>query len=180
MAGHNKWSKIKHKKAVTDAKKSKVFSKYAKLIAVESKRAGGDTSDPGLRAIIDKAKSESMPKDNIDRAVARGTSKDADSLEAITYEFFGPAGIAFIVEVLTDNRNRTGQEIKHMLSKRDLTLGGPNATSWAFQKDGVRWTPLNTVPVVDQDIETFESLVEELDDHDDVQEVYTNAEGYQS
>lgn len=175
MAGHNKWSKIKNKKAVTDAKKSKIFSKYAKLIAVESKRAGGDTSDPGLRAVIDKAKSESMPKDNIERAIARGTNKDAAQLETVSYEFFGPGGIAFIVETLTDNRNRTGQEIRHLLSKRNIELGGPGATLWAFTKEGAEWVPTMTTEVSEEDSSTIEELIEELEDHDDVQYVYSNA-----
>ena len=163
MAGHNKWSKIKNKKAVTDGKKSKIFSRYAKLIAVESKRAGGDITDPGLRAVIDKAKSESMPKDNIERAVARGTNKDAAD------------GIAFIVETLTDNRNRTGPEIRHILSKKNIELGAPGTTAWAFTKEGTEWVPTNPTTVSEEEGVVLGELIDELEDQDDVQNVFTNA-----
>ena len=174
MSGHNKWSKIKHKKEITDGKKSKIFSKYAKLIAVASKAAGGDITDPSLRAVIDNAKAESMPKDNIERAVAKGADKDAADLEAITYEFYGPGGLAFMVETLTDNRNRTAQEIKHLLSRRGYSLGEPGSAAWAFTKNGVEWTPNQTMDLLESDTEVFENLMEDLEEHDDVQDVFTN------
>lgn len=174
MAGHNKWSKIKHKKAVTDGKKSKVFSRHAKLIAVASKAAGGDVSDPGLRAAIDNAKADSMPKDNIERAVAKGTDKDAADMEAISYEFYGPGGLAFIIETLTDNRNRTAQEIKHILSRRGFTLGEPGSAAWAFTKNGTEWTPNSTMDLPESDEESFEALMEDLEEQDDVQDVFSN------
>lgn len=174
MAGHNKWSKIKHKKAATDAKKSKIFSRHAKIIAVASKAAGGDITDPGLRSAIDAAKADSMPKDNIERAVAKGTDKDAADLEPITYEFYGPAGIAFLVETLTDNRNRTGQEIKHLISKKGFSLGEPGSASWAFTKNGTEWVANTPMELPESDAEVFDTLVEELEEHDDVQDVYTN------
>tara|TARA_B100000745_G_scaffold299012_1_gene248864 strand:- start:762 stop:1292 length:531 start_codon:yes stop_codon:yes gene_type:complete len=174
MAGHNKWSKIKHKKAITDGKKSKVFSRHAKLIAVASKAAGGDVSDPGLRAAIDNAKADSMPKDNIERAVAKGTDKNAADLEPITYEFYGPGGLAFIVETLTDNRNRTAQEIKHILSRRGFTLGEPGSAAWAFTKSGMEWTPNSTMDLPDSELESFEALIEDLEEQDDVQDVFSN------
>lgn len=174
MAGHNKWSKIKRKKEVTDAKKSKIFSKYAKLIAVESKRANGDVTDPGLRAVIDKAKAESMPKDNIERAIARGTSKDADTLESIQYEFYGPGGIAFIVDTLTDNRNRTGQEIRHLVSKMGFSLGEPGSAAWAFTKEGTEYVPNSPLDLPEEHEESFDTLYDALEDHDDVQNVFTN------
>lgn len=174
MAGHNKWSKIKRKKEVTDAKKSKIFSKYAKLIAVESKRANGDVTDPGLRAVIDKAKAESMPKDNIERAIARGTSKDADTLESIQYEFYGPGGIAFIVDTLTDNRNRTGQEIRHLVSKMGFSLGEPGSAAWAFTKEGTEYVPNSPLDLPEEYEESFDALYDALEDHDDVQNVFTN------
>ena len=174
MSGHNKWSKIKHKKAITDGKRSKVFSKYAKLIAVASKAAGGDITDPGLRAVIENAKSESMPKDNIERAVAKGADKDAADLEEITYEFYGPGGLAFLVETLTDNRNRTAQEIKHLLSKRGLSLGEPGSAAWAFEKQGMEWIPKNPMDLPAESLESFEALLEALEEQDDIQDVYHN------
>ena len=174
MAGHNKWSKIKRKKEVSDAKKSKLFSKYASLISMESRRAGGDISDPGLRAVIEKAKAESMPKENIERAITRGTEKDASSLEVMQYECYGPGGVACIISALSDNRNRTAQEIKHLLSKRGISLGEPGSASWAFAKEGATYTPLTTVSLSEADDEALEELLAELENHDDVQEIFTN------
>src|SRR3989338_7323656 len=110
MAGHNKWSQIKRKKEVTDAKKSQVFSKLARLITLESRKAGGDLNSPGLRAVIEKARSYNMPGDNIERAVKKGVEKSEENLEAIIYEAYGPGGVALIIEALTGNRNKTASE----------------------------------------------------------------------
>lgn len=176
MAGHNKWSKIKHKKAVTDAAKSKVFGKLARIIAVESKLAGGDVNSPGLRAAIDRARAENMPKDNIDRAVAKGTSADTAALETVVYETYGPGGAAIIIDALTDNRNRTAAEIKHLLSKNGLELAAPGSALWAFEKKiGEGYLPQTTVPLSDTDGERLGNILEILDEHDDVQAIYTNA-----
>jgi YebC/PmpR family DNA-binding regulatory protein len=117
MSGHNKWSKIKNKKAVTDAYKARVFSKLVRAITVESKLAKGDVNSPGLRTAIEKAKAENVPNDNIERAVKKGTGNDAGEMEQITYEAYGPGGCALMIEALTDNRNKAAQEIKHILSK---------------------------------------------------------------
>lgn len=174
MAGHNKWSKIKRKKEVTDAKKSKVFSRHAKIIAVASKAANGDVTDPSLRSAIDAAKADQMPKDNIERAIQKGTDKDAADLLPITYEFYGPGGIAFLVDTLTDNRNRTGQEIKHIISKRGFSLGEPGSASWAFTKQGMEWVANTPMELAESDEESFSELVDELEEHDDVQDVFTN------
>ena len=122
MSGHNKWSKIKNKKAVTDAQKSKIFSKMVRLITVESKKAKGDINSPGLRAIIEKAKSENVPNDNISRAVKKGIGNDVGAMEQITYEAYGPGGTALIIEALTENKNKAVQEIKHILSKNGFEL----------------------------------------------------------
>ncbi len=176
MAGHNKWSKIKHKKAATDAQKSKIFSKLVRLIQVESKRCGGDENDPGLRAVIDKAKKENMPKDNIERAIKKGAGGDSSDLEKITYESYGPGGVAMIIEVLTDSRNRAAAEIRHILSKNNLELASPGSATWAFERSGTDWVPHTNTPLSDEDIEKLSVVVEALEEHDDVQEVFTNAE----
>jgi YebC/PmpR family DNA-binding regulatory protein len=182
MSGHNKWSKIKHKKGATDAAKSKIFSKMAKLISTASKEAKGDVTSPTLRAAIDKAREYNMPADNIERAVKKGSSADAQSLEAITYEAYGPGGSALIIETLTDSRNRTAQEVKFMLSKHGFSLAAPGSATWAFTKvsdlaaGGASWTPNMTVPLSPEDEKVLEALIEELEDNDDVQDVYTNAE----
>src|SRR3989344_4537647 len=135
MSGHNKWSKIKNKKAVTDAAKSKIFSKMAKLIATASKQVGGDTTSPVLRAAIEKAREYNMPALNIERAVKSGVSSDAEALEAIIYETYGPAGSALIIETLTTNRNKAAQEIKFILSKHGFALATPGSATWAFKRE---------------------------------------------
>jgi YebC/PmpR family DNA-binding regulatory protein len=175
MSGHSKWSKIKHKKAATDARKSKVFSKLVRFIAVEAKKAKGGRNSPGLRMAIEKARAENMPADNIDRAVAKASSS-TEELEQLTYEAYGPGGSALIIECYTDNRNRTAQEIKHLLSKNGGTLANPGAAMWAFQKNAEgKLEPLSPIDLSDSDLESLASLVDELEEHDDVNEVYTNA-----
>lgn len=178
MSGHNKWTQIKHKKGATDAKKSKIFSKLSKNISVEAKLSGGLDS-PGLRAAIEKAKKQNMPKDVIDRAIKKA-SEPSVSMENITYEAYGPGGTGIIVETLTDNKNRTAQEIKHIFSKNGFALGGIGSVVWAFEKkntdEGMVWNPNTFVPLSDSDLELLEKLVDELEENDDVQDVYTNAE----
>ena len=176
MAGHNKWSKIKHKKAVTDAQKSKVFSKLAKLIATESKKAGGDKDAPGLRAVIEKARAANMPKDNIERAIAKGAGAGANAEEEVLYEFYGPGGVAVIVYAITDNKNRTTPEIRHILSKRGYELAPQGSATWAFTKEGNEYIPNSFVELSNEDGEKLQELLEVLDEHDDVQEIYTNAQ----
>jgi len=175
MSGHSKWSQIKHKKAATDAKRSKVFGKLANLIAIESKRVGGDANAASLRTIIDKAKSLNMPKDNIERAVAKGKSGDVAALEPLMYEGFGPSGVAILVDTLTDSRNRTNQELKHLFSLHEASLGAPGSAAWAFTKEGDEWRPVTTVDIDERAADTLSALVDALEERDDVQEVCTNA-----
>lgn len=175
MSGHNKWSKIKHKKAATDAKKSQVFSKLVKLITIESKKSDGNIDSPGLRFAIEKAKKENMPALNIDRAVKKGISDDVSSVESVTYEVYGPGGVALIIEGLTDNKNRTAAEIKHLLSVHGLELAAPGSAVWAFTKNLVGWKPNETIEIRDDESQKLESLKDDLESNDDVQEVYTNA-----
>ncbi|OGG54438.1 hypothetical protein A3D62_01930 [Candidatus Kaiserbacteria bacterium RIFCSPHIGHO2_02_FULL_49_11] len=175
MSGHNKWSKIKNKKAASDAQKSKIFGKLGKLLATESKLAKGDVNTPRMRTVIEKAKQANMPQDNINRAVQKGKT-DTASLEEVLYEAYGPGGVAIIIEGLTDSRNRTAQEIKHLLSKHDTALAAPGAAVWAFEKTADGFEPKNTVPLLDFEREKLSNLVEAILDHDDVQEVYTNEE----
>ncbi len=177
MSGHNKWSKIKHKKAASDTKRSKIYSKLVKLIQVESKTASGDISSPGLRTAIDKAKAENMPKDTIDRAVKKGASNDTAAMEPVTYEAYGPGGCAIIIEGLTDNKNRTAAEIKHLLSKKGLQLATPGSATWAFEKTAEGWDAKTTTQISPENGEDLDKILEELDDNDDVQDVYTNADG---
>lgn len=176
MSGHNKWSQIKNKKAITDSKRSKVFGKYSKLIALEAKKSAGNMASAGLRAVIERARKDNMSSDLIDRAVKKGAGGDAGNMEAVLYEAYGPGGCAIIIEGLTDNKNRTVAEIKHLLSKRGLALAGQGAAIWAFVKTSEGFEPQTTVALSDEDSSSLSELLEELDDHDDVQGVYTNAE----
>ncbi len=176
MSGHNKWSQIKHRKGATDAAKSNVWGKLSKRIAVESKKTNGDVSSPSLRSVIETARKANMPKENIERAVAKGISADAAALESITYEAYGPGGAAIVIEALTDSRNRTAQEIKHLLSEQGLALASPGSALWAFEKTAEGYAPKTPVLLSDPDNEKLMKILEEIDAHDDVEEVFTNAE----
>lgn len=179
MSGHNKWSKIKHKKSAEDVKKSKVFSMLARTITIESKTAKGDTNSPRLRTIIEKARKANMPKDNIDRAVAKGAGTGGEAYEHVRYEGFGPGGVAIIVEGITDNPNRTYQEVKHIFSDAGFSLGTQGSAIWAFthtNKDGnMIWESTNTIDLLDEDGEKLANFAEKLESHDDVESVFTNA-----
>ncbi len=177
MSGHNKWSKIKHKKAATDAAKSKVFSKHAAMIALESRNAGGDVNSPGLAAAIERAKKDSMPKENIERAVAKGSGAGGAALEEVLFEAYGPGGTAMLITAVTDNNNRTAAEIRHIFTKAGLQLGTPGSALWAFTKTDEGYTPQNPVELSDEDGEKLANLIETLDENDDVQDVYTSADG---
>ncbi len=175
MAGHNKWSKIKRQKEKTDAQKSKVYGKFVRLITVEAKKAGGNTSSPLLRAAIDRAKAANVPAENIDRAIKKAT-ESGGAMEAVTYEAYGPGGSALIIEALTANRNKAAQEIKHILSNHNLSLAGMGSVTWAFQKKDGEWIPQTTVELSEEDGEKLSTLIDDLEDNDEVQEVFTNAE----
>ena len=140
MSGHSKWSTIKHKKGAADAKRGKLFSKLTRAIIVAAKEGGPDPSgNLALQNAIEKAKSYSMPKDNIDRAIAKGSGADSDmsTFETVVYEGYGPSGVAVIVEALTDNRNRTAGEVRHTFAKNDGNLGGSGAVGWLFERQGI-------------------------------------------
>jgi YebC/PmpR family DNA-binding regulatory protein len=140
MSGHSKWASIKHKKAATDAKRGKLFTKLARAITVAAGEGGGDPdSNYTLGAAVEKAKSYSMPKDNIQRAIDRGTGEGDDdaSIERVVYEGYGPGGAAVIVEALTDNRNRTSAEVRHAFDKNGGSIGEPGSVAWQFEKRGI-------------------------------------------
>jgi YebC/PmpR family DNA-binding regulatory protein len=140
LSGHSKWSSIKHKKGAADAKRGKLFSKLARGIIVAAKEGGGDPANNlALQNAIEKAKSYSMPKDNIERAIAKGAGADADAtaFETIVYEGYGPEGVAVIAEALTDNRNRTASDVRHTFAKFGGNLGTTGAVAWQFERRGV-------------------------------------------
>lgn len=140
MAGHSKWASIKHKKAIVDSRRGAQFTKLARAITVAAKEGGGDpTGNASLATAIQKAKDASMPKDNIERAIAKGTGAgaDADAIERVVYEGYGPGGVALLVEALTDNRNRTGSDVRHLFSKSGGNLGEPGSVAYLFEKQGI-------------------------------------------
>jgi YebC/PmpR family DNA-binding regulatory protein len=236
MSGHSKWSSIKHKKAATDAKRGKLFTKLARAIQVSAREGGGDVeSNASLALAVQKARDASMPKDNIERAIAKGSGADQDAaaFESIVYEGYGPGGVAILVDALTDNRNRTGSEVRHMFSKGGGSLGEPGSVAWLFEKkgelavDGVRHSedelmaaidagaedvtldadvfeivsapenfsavrealraagvepdsaelvmrPTTRTPVEEADAARLLRLIDQLEEHDDVQDVHAN------
>jgi YebC/PmpR family DNA-binding regulatory protein len=139
MSGHNRWSKIKHKKEATDSKRSKVWTKVIKEITVSARLGGGDANaNPRLRTAVDKARAQNMPTDTIDRAIKKGTGDlEGVTYEEFTYEVFGPGGTAILVDVMTDNKNRTAGEIRNLLTKNNGNLSGAGSVGWMFKKQGV-------------------------------------------
>jgi YebC/PmpR family DNA-binding regulatory protein len=139
MAGHSKWAQIKHKKKATDAKRGALFTKLARAIQVAARDGGGDpTGNAALANAVQKAKDAGMPKDNIERAIAKGTGagSDAQAIETVVYEGYGPGGVAILVEALTDNRNRTSAEVRHVFTSHGGSLGEPGSVAWVFEKRG--------------------------------------------
>jgi YebC/PmpR family DNA-binding regulatory protein len=158
MSGHSKWHSIKHKKAVVDARRGQQFTKLARAITVAAREGGGDPEgNPGLALAIQKARDASMPKDNIERAIAKGTGEgvEADRIETVLYEGYGPGGVALLIEALTDNRNRTGADVRHQFSKYGGSLGEPGSVSYLFEKRGVivvdasRYDEEDLIPAID-------------------------------
>ena len=140
MSGHSKWSSIKHKKGAADARRGKLFTKLARAITVAAREGGGDPdSNPALATAVQKARDNSMPKDNIARAIGRGTGEgaDAETIERVVFEGYGPGGAAILVEALTDNRNRTSAEVRHAFTKHGGSLGEPGSVAYVFEKRGV-------------------------------------------
>jgi YebC/PmpR family DNA-binding regulatory protein len=140
MSGHSKWASIKHKKAIVDSRRGQAFTKLARAIAVAAREGGGDiAANASLGLAVQKAKDASMPKDNIERAIARGTGEgaDLDAIQAVLYEGYGPGGVALLVEALSDNRNRTGANMRHAFTKAGSSLGEPGSVAYLFDKKGV-------------------------------------------
>ncbi len=179
MSGHSKWASIKHKKAVVDSRKGKLFTKLARAVTVAAKEGGGDPdANARLALAVQKARDASMPKDNIERAIAKGNGEGADgaALEEVVYEGYGPGGVALLVEAVTDNRNRTGAEIRHLLSRHGSNLGEPGSVAYLFDKkglvvvDGQRYSEDDLMVAIDagaediaRDDDVFEVLCEPVD-----------------
>jgi YebC/PmpR family DNA-binding regulatory protein len=179
MSGHSKWASIKHKKAVVDARRGQQFTKLTRAITVAAREGGGDPEgNPALALAVQKARDASMPKDNIERAIAKGTGEgsDADQIETVLYEGYGPGGVALLIEALTDNRNRTGADVRHVLSKHGGNLGEPGSVAYLFEKRGMivvdasRYDEDDLMPAIDagaldiaRDDDVFEVISEPAD-----------------
>ncbi len=175
MAGHSKWAQIKHKKKAVDAKRGQLFTKLSRAIQVAAREGGGDPEgNPALANAIQKAKDARMPKENIERAIAKGTGADAgaQAIESVVYEGYGPGGVAIMVEALTDNRNRTGADVRHLFTKHGGSLGEPGSVAWTFEKKGElvvdagRYSEDELMPAID-------AGAEELSMDGDVWEIVT-------
>lgn len=238
MSGHSKWATIKRKKAAIDAKRGKIFTKLIKEVTIAAREGGGDPSgNPRLRLAVDNAKAANMPSDNIDRAIKKATGElEGVSYHEITYEGYGPNGVALLVESVTDNKNRTVAEVRHLFSKYGGSMGETGSVAWMFEKKGIitlpeqgknedeifeliteagaenleqedgffevttsieefepvrkalvnasikienaslQWIAKNTLPVSGETSDKVMKLIEALEDNDDVQNVYTNAD----
>ena len=180
MSGHSKWATIKRKKAITDGKRGKMFTQIIKEITIAARMGGGDPkSNPRLRLAIEKAKGANMPADNIKRAIQKGTGElPGVAYEDMTYEGYGPGGVALIIESVTDNKNRTVSEIRHMLERHNGKLGASNSVAWMFHRRGYFALDKSIM-----DEEKFIELALELGAEDfaveeDVYEIYTSMEGF--
>lgn len=176
MSGHSKWSTIKHKKALTDAKRSKVFSKISSLISIAARKGGDPNKNPTLRTAIEKAREVNLPKENIDRAIKRGTGEIAGAqIEEVVYGAFGPGGTAILITAITDNKNRTLGEIKKILQEHNAKFAEINSIQWMFRREGADWIPNQTVKIEDENIKKeLTALYEALDNNQDVNEIYDN------
>ncbi len=180
MSGHSKWASIKHKKAIVNSRRGAQFTKLARSITVAARDGGGDPdSNAALENAIQKAKASSMPKDNIERAIAKGTGagSDAQTLESILYEGYGPGGVALLVETVTDNRNRTGADVKHLFTKFGGSLGEPGSVGYLFDKKGV--ILLDAARYSEDDLlSAIEAGAEDVAAEDDLLEVVTSLQDF--
>lgn len=182
MAGHSKWKQIKHKKAANDQQRAKIFSKISKLITIAVVEGGG-MQDPAinvkLRLAIEKAKAANMPKDNIQRAIEKGSGPDRNNLKEVVYEGFGPQGVALVIHATTDNSNRTVGEVRSVIDKGGGKLGNQGAVSYLFQvshNPELEYSPLFNMEISDKSVsDQILALLEQLEELDDVQQVFTNA-----
>ncbi|MDO8676297.1 MAG: YebC/PmpR family DNA-binding transcriptional regulator [Candidatus Azambacteria bacterium] len=175
MSGHSKWSTIKHKKALTDAKKSKVFSKISSLITIAARKGGDPDKNPTLRAIMEKAREVNLPKENVERAIKRGTGEITGiQIEEVTYGAFGPGGIAILITAITDNKNRTLGEIKKILSEHNAKFTEVSSLQWMFRREGADWVPNAPVKIEDENVKKeLAALYDGLDEQADVSEIYS-------
>lgn len=175
MSGHNKWQQIKHQKGATDQKRAKVFSKLLRVITIAARDEQNPDFNPRLRSAIEQAVQAQVPKDNIERAIKRA-GETVGQLDELTLEAYGPGGAALIIEAATDNKNRTIPEVKKVLNDHNGKWGETGSVRWAFESSAEGgWTAKFSQELSDGDKKTLSFLVEALENHDDVQNVFTNA-----
>lgn len=174
MSGHNKWSQIKHQKGATDKKRSVFFSKILKAITIAARDEANPAFNPRLRSLLDDARANAVPNENIERAIRK--TQDGDALEELTLEAYGPNGIAILINIITDSRNRTINEVRHLLVVNNGKLASEGSVRWAF--DGT--TPKFPLAISEADARIMKKLTELLDDRDDVQFVVTNILNHES
>jgi YebC/PmpR family DNA-binding regulatory protein len=182
MSGHSKWATIKRKKAVTDSRRGKIFTQIIKEITIAAKSGGGDPSgNPRLRLAIDKAKSSNMPADNIKRAIMKGTGElPGVSYEDVTYEGYGPGGVALIIESVTDNKNRTVSEIRHLLERNGGKFGATGSVAWIFHKKGTIRTPKGAMTEDDMLSIVLDAGADDLRLDGDSFEITTSPEAFEA
>lgn len=182
MSGHSKWHNIQQRKGKQDAKRSSMFSKFSKAITIAAQRGGGDPdTNFSLRIAIDKAKAVSMPKDNIERAIKKGTGADGSAqIEEVYYEAFGPGGTAVIIKCLTDNKNRTVADVKHVLTKNGGTMGGNGSVMWMFEQCGIFQFEKSKIPGDTElfELEMIEAGADDISIEDDQVEIKTKVENF--
>lgn len=175
MSGHSKWKTIKHKKELTDKKRGQIFSKLAKMITVAAKDGTDPETNSKLKTAIEKAKELNLPGENIERAIRRAGEKDKAQLETLLIEAIGPLNVIILVEAITDNKNRTMAEIKSILSENGFKTVAPGNLLWQFDKIGREYIPKMPMQTEAETKMKLKTVFEKLDDHDDIEEIYSNA-----
>src|SRR3989338_4490073 len=172
MSAHSKWAQIKHQKATVDAKRGKIFGKLARIVSIAAREGGTDPAvNPALRAAIQKAREVNMPNDNIERAIKKGAGAGTGAaLQEFTYEAYGPGGTALVITGITDNNNRTSNEIKHLLNEHGAKWAHQGSVLWAFEKKEGAWIsrPYSEIELSVADTERLYKLMDIIDDHDDI------------
>lgn len=176
MSGHSKWAQIKRQKAVVDAKRGQAFTKLARAITVAARHGADPAMNATLQQAIDRARAVNMPKENIDRAIQRATDLSGAQLEQLLLEAYGPGGVGMLINVATDNHNRTIAELRHLLSEHTASLGTTGSVLWQFERQGATWQPKQSLPLDDATRKQLSDLLAALEQSDDVIDIITNAQ----
>lgn len=171
MSGHSRWSQIKHKKGISDQKKGQLFSKLAKKISIAARAGADPAANYKLQSAIEEARSFNMPKENIERAINRARDKEAANLNEIIIQAMGPGGVTIVIEAVTDNKNRTINEVKRILGDHESKIVPESSLNWMFQ---LNWTPITSIETTPEIQQKLDKLFEVLDNHDNVENVHTN------